>query len=137
MLITSINFRGDRRKLWEGGGATSKYLPSYDLRATGMSRNRFDDICASANEDKDDGNDAAANKGGKGTQVLLELTEPWHHSSRVITADAYFASVKSGNEDEREGPFLLGTSSSAAEGFRWRFLGMPPLQSKDHIWSWH
>jgi hypothetical protein len=44
MLIASINFRGDRRKLWEGGGAASKYLPSYDLRATGMSRNRFDDI---------------------------------------------------------------------------------------------
>jgi hypothetical protein len=44
MLIASINFRGDRHKLWEGGGATSKYLPSYDLRATGMSRNCFDDI---------------------------------------------------------------------------------------------
>jgi hypothetical protein len=36
MLIASINFRGKRRKLWEGGGAASKYLPSYDLRATGM-----------------------------------------------------------------------------------------------------
>ena len=44
MLIASINFRGNRRKLWEGGGAASKYLPSYDLSATGMSRNRFDDI---------------------------------------------------------------------------------------------
>jgi hypothetical protein len=44
MLIASINFRGDCRKLWEGGGATSKYLPSYDLRGMGMSRNRFDDI---------------------------------------------------------------------------------------------
>jgi hypothetical protein len=44
MLIASINFRGDRCKLWEGGGAASKYLPSYDLCATGMLRNRFDDI---------------------------------------------------------------------------------------------
>jgi hypothetical protein len=44
MLIASINFRGDRRKLWEGGGATSKYLPSYNLGVTGMSRNRFYDI---------------------------------------------------------------------------------------------
>ncbi len=44
LLIASINFRGNCRKLWEGGGAASKYLPSYDLRATGMSRNRFDDI---------------------------------------------------------------------------------------------
>ncbi len=44
MLIASINFCCNRRKLWEGGGAASKYLPSYDLRATGMSRNRFNDI---------------------------------------------------------------------------------------------
>jgi len=44
MLIASINFCCNRRKLWEGGGAASKYLPSYDLRATGMSRNRFDDF---------------------------------------------------------------------------------------------
>ena len=46
VLIASINFRGDCRKLWEGGGATSnsKYLPSYDLCAMGMSRNRFNDI---------------------------------------------------------------------------------------------
>ena len=44
MLIASIIFRGDHRKLCEGGGATSKYLPSYDLRAMGMSGNRFEDI---------------------------------------------------------------------------------------------
>ena len=44
VLIASINFRGRGRNLWEGGGAASKYLPSYDLRATGMSRNGFDDI---------------------------------------------------------------------------------------------
>ncbi len=44
VLIASINFWGDRRKLWEGSGATSKYLPSYDIHATGMSRNFFDDI---------------------------------------------------------------------------------------------
>ena len=44
MLIASINFHGKRRELWEGGGAASKYLPSYDLCATGMLRNRFDDI---------------------------------------------------------------------------------------------
>ncbi len=44
VLITGINFCGRRRNLWEGGGTASKYLPSYDLRAMGMSRNRFDDI---------------------------------------------------------------------------------------------
>jgi len=44
MLIASINFRSKRRKLWEGGGAASKYLPSYDLCVMGMLRNCFDDI---------------------------------------------------------------------------------------------
>ena len=32
MLIASINFRGKRRKLWEGGGTASKYLPSYNTQ---------------------------------------------------------------------------------------------------------
>jgi len=45
VLIASINFRGRRCNLWEGGGAPSKYLPSYNLCATGMSCNCFDDIC--------------------------------------------------------------------------------------------
>ncbi|KAL3821912.1 hypothetical protein ACHAXA_008446 [Cyclostephanos tholiformis] len=44
VLIAAINFCGRRRNLWEGGGAPSKYLPSYDLCATGMLRNRFNDI---------------------------------------------------------------------------------------------
>ncbi len=118
MLIASINFHGDRCKLWEGGGATSKYLPSkYDLCTTGMSRNRFDDICAAANEDEDDGNDNVADEGGKGTQVLLELTEPWHHSGHVITANAYFASIESGNEDEKEGSFFIGNVKQCSRRF--------------------
>jgi hypothetical protein len=91
---------------------------------------------AAANEDKDDCNDNAANKGGKGTRVLLESTEPWHHSGRIVTTDAYFTSVKAATKMKEKGLFLLGTSSSAAEGFRWRFWGMPPLQSKDCNWSW-
>ncbi len=44
VLNASINFWGDRHKLWEGGGATLKYLPSFNLRATGISRNHVDDI---------------------------------------------------------------------------------------------
>ena len=39
-------------------------------------------------------NDITADEGGKGTQVLLELTEPWHHIDRLVTGDAYFASVE-------------------------------------------
>ena len=36
-----------------------------------------------------DNNIAAADDSRKGTQVLLELMELWHHSSRLVTANAY------------------------------------------------
>jgi hypothetical protein len=64
------------------------------------SANKEKAIAASAASDAiaaaaDDGDDiAAADEAGKGPQVLLELTEPWHHSGRLVTADAYFASVE-------------------------------------------
>ena len=44
ILMSASNFRGDRRTLWEGGGSVSKYLPPVDLKATGMSPNRWEDI---------------------------------------------------------------------------------------------
>jgi len=50
-----------------------------------------DAIAAAAADDDDI---AAADKAGKGTQVLLELTNPWHHSGRAVTAVAYFASME-------------------------------------------
>ncbi len=43
---------------------------------------------AAANAIADNDKIATANKAGKGTQVLLELTEPWHHSGCLVTADA-------------------------------------------------
>ncbi len=66
-----------------------------------------------ANEDKDDSNKDATDGGGKGTRVLFELTEPRHHSGRIVTANAYFASVKAATKMKEKGLFLLGTSSSA------------------------
>ncbi len=44
ILVPSINFWGNHCKLWEGGGRYSKFLPSYNLCATGMLGNRFDNI---------------------------------------------------------------------------------------------
>ncbi|KAL3808144.1 hypothetical protein ACHAXA_000428, partial [Cyclostephanos tholiformis] len=44
MRVSCINFHGRRHNLWESSGTALKYLPSYNLCATGMSRNRFDDI---------------------------------------------------------------------------------------------
>jgi hypothetical protein len=48
---------------------------------------------AAATATNADSNNDAINEGKKGTQVLLKLTEPWHHSD-CITANAYFASVE-------------------------------------------
>jgi hypothetical protein len=44
MLIASINLCGYRQKLWEGVGSTSTCLASYNISATNMSRNRWEDI---------------------------------------------------------------------------------------------
>jgi hypothetical protein len=44
MLVASINFWGNRHKLWEGGRRYSKFLPTYNLRARGMLLNCFIDI---------------------------------------------------------------------------------------------
>jgi hypothetical protein len=38
--------------------------------------------------------DDIADEGRKGTQVLLELMEPRHHSICLVTADLYFVSVE-------------------------------------------
>jgi hypothetical protein len=240
MLIASINFRGNRHKLWEGGGTASKYLPFYDLSATGMSRNRFDDIwyavrwsrqpteqpdgmsseryrwmlingfvaninkyrqrtfvpgghleanktvilwygkgsafvdtglpmylalerkpdnggeiqnladvasgiilhlkvVKSANEEKaiaasavadaiaaaadNDDDIAAADEAGKGTQVLLELTELWHHSGCLVTADAYFASVEAALAMKEKGLTFIGNVKQCSRRFPMEFLG--------------
>jgi hypothetical protein len=45
ILTASINFCGNRRKLWEGSGRYySDFLPSYNLRTMGMLHNHFQDI---------------------------------------------------------------------------------------------
>jgi hypothetical protein len=61
-----------------------------------------------AAKDKDDGNDDAANEGGKGTRVLVELTEPWHDTGRVVTANAYFASVEAALKMKDKGLLFIG-----------------------------
>lgn len=226
-LISTINFRGARRHLWEGGGATSKYLPPINLRATGMSRNRFDAIWSavrwshqpmtqpdgvsseryrwmlvedfvtnfnayrqrtfvpgghleadetiirwygigggyiddglpmyvamerkpdngaelqnladvtsgvmlrlkivkSAQEERaaaaDDDGDNDEAEGGKGTRVLLDLTAPWHDTGRLVTADAYFASVEAALAMKAKGLFFIGNVKQCHKKFPMQFL---------------
>jgi hypothetical protein len=240
VLIAGINFRGRRRNLWEGGGTASKYLPSYDLRATGMSRNRFDDIwyavrwsrqppeqphgmsseqyrwmlvndfvanineyrartfvpgghleadesmirwygkggsfvdagiphyaaierkpdngaeiqnladvasgimlrlkivksaaeeeaIAAAAADEDDDEDVAADEGGKRTRVLLELVHPWRDSGRLVTADAYFASVEAALKMKEAGLYFIGNVKQCSRRFPMEVLGNTTLPKR-------
>ena len=66
---------------------------------------------------------AAADEAGKGTQVLLELTEPWHHSGRLVTADAYFASVEAALAMKEKGLTFIGNVKQCSRRFPMEFLG--------------
>jgi hypothetical protein len=206
-LITSINFCGARCKLWEGGGAISKYLPSYNLCATGMSCNHFEDIWSAVKwscqpPEQPDGilleqycwmladnfvaninkyrwrsfypgnhfwakngkiqnladvasgimpclkvmksatkekgitaatatsavnNDDTVNESRKGTKDLLELMEPWHHSDRLVTANAYFASIKATLKLKEKDHFLIGNVKQCNRRFPMEVLGYATL----------
>ena len=90
-----------------------------------------EEAIATTTANEDDNKDVAANDGGKGTRVLLELTHPWRDSGRLVTADAYFVSVEAALKMKEADLISLGMSSSAAEGSQWRFLGMPSSPSED------
>ena len=66
---------------------------------------------------------AAADKAEKGTQVLLELTEPWHHSGRLVTADAYVASVEAALAMKEEGLTFIGNVKQCSRWLPMEFLG--------------
>jgi hypothetical protein len=46
-------------------------------------------VAATADAIADDDDIVAANEARKGTQVLLELTEPWHHSGHLFEEEQY------------------------------------------------
>jgi hypothetical protein len=71
--------------------------------------------------------DAIADEAGKGTQVLLELTEPWHHSGRLVTADAYFASVEAALAMKEKGLTFIGNVKQCSRRFPMEFLGNTTL----------
>ncbi len=82
---------------------------------------------AAANEDEDDGNDNAADEGGKGTRVLVELTEPWHETGRVVTADAYFASVEAALKMKDKGLLFIGNVKQCSKMFPMEVLSNTTL----------
>ncbi len=101
------------------------------LRLKSVKSAAEEEAIATTTANEDDNKDVAANDGGKGTRVLLELTHPWGDSGRLVTADAYFMSIEAALKMKEADLISLGMSSSAAEGSQWRFLGMPSSPSKD------
>jgi hypothetical protein len=71
--------------------------------------------------------DAIADEAGKGTQVLLELTKPWHHSGRLVTADAYFALVEAALVMKEKGLTFIGNVKQCSRRFPMEFLGSTTL----------
>jgi hypothetical protein len=82
---------------------------------------------AAANKDKDNCNNDATNEGGEGTQVLVELTEPWHDTGRVITADAYFASVEAALKMKDKGLHFIGNVKQCSKMFPMEVLSNTTL----------
>jgi len=78
---------------------------------------------AAAEAIANDENIAAANIASKGTQVLLELMEPWHHSGHLVTADAYFAFVEAALAMKEKGLTFISNVKQCSRWFPMEFLG--------------
>jgi hypothetical protein len=67
--------------------------------------------------------DVAANEGGKGTRVLSELLVNYRDSGRLVTSDAYFASVKAAVKLKEMGLHFIGNVKQCSRRFPMEVLG--------------
>ncbi len=75
-------------------------------------------IAAAKDVDKDKDKDDAANANArKGTRVLLKLTEPWHHSDCLVTANVYFTSVEAALAMKEKGLYFIGIIKQCGRWF--------------------
>jgi hypothetical protein len=61
---------------------------------------------------------------GKGTRVLMEMTETWHGSNCLVTADAYFASTKAALALKKEGVDFIGNGKQCYAAFPKMYLNL-------------
>ncbi|KAL3775660.1 hypothetical protein ACHAW5_008130 [Stephanodiscus triporus] len=80
---------------------------------------------AAANED--DNKDVAAEEGGKGMRVLLELVHPWQDSGCLVTADAYFASIEAALKMKEVGLNFIGNVKQCSRRLPMEVLGNATL----------
>jgi hypothetical protein len=84
------------------------------------------DVDEDKDEDKDKDNAAAANA-GKGMRVLLELTEPWHHSDCLVTANVYFASMEAALAMKEKGLYFISNVKQCSRRFLMEILSNTTL----------
>ncbi|KAL3821904.1 hypothetical protein ACHAXA_008438 [Cyclostephanos tholiformis] len=87
-------------------------------------------IAAAAAADEDNDEEVAADEGGKGTQVLSELVAPWRDSGRLVTADAYFASVEAAVKMKEAGLHFIGNVKQCSRRFPMEVLGNATLPKR-------
>jgi hypothetical protein len=89
-----------------------------------------EEAIAAAAADEDDDEDVAADEGGKGTRVLSELVAPWRDSGRLVTADAYFASVEAALKLKEMGLHFIGNVKQCSRRFPMEVLGNTTLPKR-------
>ena len=74
--------------------------------------------------------DVAANEGGNGTRVLSELLVNYHDSGRLVTGDAYFASVEAAVKLKEMGLHFIGNVKQCSRRFPMEVLGNVTLSKR-------
>ncbi len=64
-----------------------------------------------------------AKNSGKGTKVFLELIEPYFGTSRLVTIDAYFASVECTLSAKAKGLLVIANAKQYHKGYPMEYLG--------------
>ncbi len=76
-------------------------------------------------------NDDAPDEGKKETKFLLELTEPWLHNNPLITANAYFTSVKVALKLKKKHLIFIGNVKQCSRRFLMEVLGNTTLLKQE------
>jgi hypothetical protein len=63
--------------------------------------------------------------------VLLELVHPWRDSGRLVTADAYFASVEAALKMKEAGLYFIGNVKQCSRQFPTEVLGNATLPKQE------
>ena len=89
-----------------------------------------EEAITAAAADEDDDEDVVTDEGGKGTRVLSRLVAPWRDSGRLVTGDAYFASVEAAVKLKEMGLHFIGNVKQCSRRFPMEVLGNATLPKR-------